>query len=56
MMRTTLDVAIAKPGGVPAQTSELDAELRVDLDHADRLLESFLALARAPHSQLVVQA
>ena len=28
MMRTTLDVAIAKPGGVPAQTRELDAELR----------------------------
>jgi signal transduction histidine kinase len=47
MMRTTLDVAIAKPGGVPSQTRELDAELRVDLDHCDRLLESFLALARA---------
>ena len=47
MMRTTLDVAIAKPGGVPAQTRELDAELRVDLDHADRLLEGFLTLARA---------
>ncbi|MGZ4286694.1 MAG: sensor histidine kinase [Solirubrobacteraceae bacterium] len=52
MMRTTLDVAIAKPAGVPAQTRELDAELRVDLDHADRLLESFLTLARAQHSQL----
>jgi hypothetical protein len=52
VMRTTLDVAIAKPGGVPAQTSELDAELRVDLDHADRLLESFLTLARAQHGQL----
>jgi hypothetical protein len=51
-MRTTLDVAIAKPSGVPAQTRELDAELRVDLDHADRLLESFLGRARAPHSQL----
>lgn len=47
MMRTTLDVAIAKPGGVPAQTRELDAELRVDLDRADRLVEGFLALARA---------
>jgi signal transduction histidine kinase len=52
MMRTTLDVAIAKPGGVPAQTRELDAELRVDLDHADRLLESFLTLARAHHGHL----
>lgn len=52
MMRTTLDVASAKPGGVPAQTRELDAELRVDLDHADRLLESFLTLARAQNGQL----
>jgi signal transduction histidine kinase len=52
MMRTTLDVAIAKPGGVPARTRELDAELRVDLDHADRLLESFLALARAQNGRL----
>ena len=52
MMRTTLDVAIAKPGGVPLPTRELDAELRVDLDHADRLLESFLTLARAQNGQL----
>jgi hypothetical protein len=52
MMRTTLDVAIAKPGGVAAQTRELDAELRVDLDNADRLLESFLTLARAQDGQL----
>ena len=47
MMRTSLDVAIAKPDGVPAQTRELDADLRLDLDHADSLLESFLTLARA---------
>jgi signal transduction histidine kinase len=47
MMRTTLDVAIAKPGGVPVETRELDADLRVDLAQADSLLESFLALARA---------
>ena len=52
MMRTTLDVAIAKPGEVPAQTRELDLELRVDLDHADGLLESFLTLARAQNGQL----
>jgi hypothetical protein len=52
MMRTTLDVAVAKPGGVPAQTRALDAELRLDLDHAERLLESFLVLARAQHHEL----
>jgi signal transduction histidine kinase len=52
MMRTTLDVAIAKPGGVPTQTRELDAELRVDLNHAEGLLESFLTLAHAQNGQL----
>lgn len=52
MMRTTLDVAVAKPGGVPAQTRELDTELRLDLNHADQLLESFLTLARAQNGQL----
>jgi signal transduction histidine kinase len=52
MMRTRLDVAIAKPDGVPPQTRALDAGLRKDLDRADRLLESFLALARAQHGTL----
>ncbi len=52
MMRTTLDVAVAKPEGVSAQTRELDAELRLDLDQADRLFESFLVLARAQHREL----
>jgi hypothetical protein len=49
MMRTALDVAIAKPEGVPPQTTALEASLRADLDRADRLLESFLALAQAQH-------
>ncbi len=55
MMRTTLDVAIAKPAGVPPQMRELDAELRVDLDHCDRLLESFLALARAQNGRVAAR-
>jgi signal transduction histidine kinase len=52
MMRTFLDVAIAKPEGVPAQTRALDADLRGALNHADQLLESFLVLARAQHGEL----
>jgi signal transduction histidine kinase len=52
MMRTFLDVAIAKPEGVPAPTRALDADLRGALDLADRLLESFLVLARAQHGEL----
>ncbi len=50
-MRATLDVAIAKPH-VPPQLQALDANLREDLDQADRLLESFLTLARAQHREL----
>jgi signal transduction histidine kinase len=47
MMRTFLDVAIAKPEGAPPQLRALDANLRGALDQTDRLLESFLMLARA---------
>ncbi len=47
-MRTSLDVAMAKPGSVPAHIDTLADRLRRELDHVDRLLESFLTLA---HSQ-----
>jgi signal transduction histidine kinase len=47
-MRTSLDVAMAKPGPVPPHIRTLDDRLRHGLDHVDRLLESFLTLA---HSQ-----
>jgi signal transduction histidine kinase len=50
-MRATLDVAIAKPR-VPPELQALDANLREDLDQADRLLESFLVLAHAQHGEL----
>ncbi len=52
MMRTRLDVAVAKPDGVPPQTQALDAGLRRDLDRAEALLEGFLVLARAQHGRL----
>jgi signal transduction histidine kinase len=54
-LRATLDVAIAKPN-VHLQVQRLDANLREDLDQADRLLEDFLTLARAQHGQLGEQA
>ncbi|WP_336216333.1 sensor histidine kinase [Nonomuraea sp. LPB2021202275-12-8] len=52
-MRASLDVAIAKPDPVPAQTVALADRLRTELDQIDRLLEGFLALARAQHGALV---
>ncbi len=50
-MRAVLDVAIGKPH-VSSQVRALDASLREDLDQADRLLESFLVLARAQRGEL----
>jgi signal transduction histidine kinase len=50
-MRAALDVAIAKPDLSP-QVTALDEGLREDLDQADRLLESFLVLARAQRGAL----
>ena len=47
MMRTSLDVAVAKPEPIPPEVRALDAKLREGLDQADRLLESLLMLARA---------
>jgi signal transduction histidine kinase len=51
-MRASLDVAVAKPDPVPAQTIALAGRLRIELDRVDRLLEGFLVLARAQHSDL----
>jgi signal transduction histidine kinase len=52
MMRTSLDVARAKPGPMRPEVSALDGKLREGLDRADRLLESFLTLARAQRGAL----
>ncbi len=51
-MRTALDVATAKPDLSSAQVTALNVSLRADLDQADRLLESFLVLARAQREEL----
>ncbi len=51
-MRTSLDVAMAKPGPVPPHIRTLDDRLRRELAHVDRLLESFLTLAHTQHGPL----
>ena len=48
-MRASLDVAMAKPGPLPPQIVTLADRLRHELDHVDRLLESFLTLAHSQH-------
>ncbi len=51
-MRTSLDVAMAKPEPVPAHVLTLANRLRRGLDHVERLLESFLALAHTQQGPL----
>jgi signal transduction histidine kinase len=51
-MRASVDVAVAKPGPVPAPTITLAGRLRTELDHVDKLLEGLLVLARAQHGAL----
>ncbi|MFD8527444.1 ATP-binding protein [Streptosporangium canum] len=51
-MRASLDVALAKPEPIPAQTAVLADRLRTELDQVDRLLEGFLTLARTQHGAL----
>jgi signal transduction histidine kinase len=51
-MRAAVDVAVAKPGPVPAPTIALAGRVRTELDQVDRLLEGLLALARAQHGVL----
>jgi signal transduction histidine kinase len=48
-MRASLDVAMAKPVPQPAHILTLEDRLRHEFDHVERLLESFLTLARAQH-------
>ena len=51
-MRASLDVAVAKPEPVPAQTRALADRLRTELDQVDQLLDGFLVLARTQHRAL----
>ncbi|HEY2548963.1 MAG TPA: HAMP domain-containing sensor histidine kinase [Streptosporangiaceae bacterium] len=55
-IRAALDVAVAKPEPVPAQTIALAGRLRAELDRVDGLLDGLLALARAQHGVLPGQA
>jgi signal transduction histidine kinase len=51
-MRTSLEVAMAKPGPLPPHIRTLADRLGRELDHVDRLLESFLTLAHTQHGPL----
>jgi hypothetical protein len=50
MMRAAVDVATSKPGPAAPGVTALTDRTRLGLDRAERLVESFLTLARAQHS------
>lgn len=51
-IRTALDVAVAKPGPLPAELLSLDSKVREGLDRADRLMGGLLELGRAEYGGL----
>jgi signal transduction histidine kinase len=55
-IRASVDVAVAKPRPVPAETITLADQVRAELDKVDELLDGLLVLARAEHGALPGQA
>ena len=47
VMRTAIDVTLAKPGRTPAQLEDMAAEVRGAVDRAEALIEALLTLARS---------
>lgn len=47
VMRTTLDVVLAKPAATDGELRAMGQDVRVAVDHADRLINSLLTLARS---------
>ena len=47
VMRTAIDVTLAKPGRTPAQLEDMAAEVRTAVERAEALIEALLTLARS---------
>jgi signal transduction histidine kinase len=54
VMRTAIDVVLAKPNPTPAELVSMSAEVRQAVDHAERLIGALLTLARNERAQLVL--
>ena len=46
LMRTAIDVVLAKPNPTPAELTSMSMDVRQAVDHAERLIEALLVLAR----------
>ena len=55
VMRTAIDVTLAKPGRTPAQLEDMAAEVRQAADRAEALIEALLTLARSDRGVLVTE-
>ena len=47
VMRTTLDVVLAKPAPAPGELHRMGQDVRAAVDHAERLINALLTLARS---------
>ena len=53
VMRTAIDVVLAKPQPTPDELASMVAEVRQAVDHAERLIEALLVLARNEHARVL---
>lgn len=53
VMRTAMDVVLAKPEPTRDELASMTAEVRQAVDHAERLIEVLLILARNDHARVV---
>jgi signal transduction histidine kinase len=55
VMRTAIDVTLAKPDRTPAQLEDMAAEVRAGVDRAEALIEALLTLARSDRGATAVE-
>ena len=55
VMRTAIDVTLAKPDRTPAQLEDMAAEVRAAVDRAEALIEALLTLARSDRGATAVE-
>jgi signal transduction histidine kinase len=56
VMRTTIDVVLAKPQPTPGELVSMAADVRQAVDHAERLIEALLVLARNEQARVLTDA
>jgi signal transduction histidine kinase len=55
VMRTAIDVVLAKPNPTPAELVSMSAEVRQAVEHAERLIEALLVLARNDQPRVLTE-